>query len=337
METTILDQINQAIIAQINNDWGVHADDILGEMVSSALGVKLDGNVIPNSGKRIRPLLTCYTCGALNGSIERALPIAAAVEILHNFTLVHDDIEDGSPLRHGRETIWKKYGPALAINAGDYMIGLCWRVVHQYARVMNLPVVIDLFEEMYKKVTFGQHLDISFEKLDSVSTEDYLGMISGKTVALIRGSMQLGASVAGCDEKTIQRIRAASKKIGIAFQLQDDYLGIWGEPSSFGKSVSTDISSKKKTFPILYGVETSEEFAALWRAYDGNPTKVAEIAARLEALGAREATSGRVRDESNLAKAILAELFETEADSLIAQGNRTELLALIDRLTTRTR
>lgn len=337
MSEIYLSKINQAIFSLLNADWGLRADKGLGAMIFDALGFERDGKIIPNSGKRIRPTLACLTCGAFGGDIDRVLPAAAALELLHNFTLIHDDIEDCSDLRHGRPTVWKRCGQALAINGGDYLIGLCFRSVHAAARAENLPVFIDLFDEMYKKVTFGQHLDMSFENRLDLTTDDYLGMISGKTVALLRGAMQLGAAAAGADAVSIQRIRDAGKKAGIAFQLQDDYLGIWGETDRFGKSVSTDITGKKTTFPIIFALGKSAEFSDFWQAYDGSEEKVGEIRDRLEALGAREATRTRVREESGAARAILAELFGADGSAAGIDADRAALIELIEFLMTRDR
>lgn len=337
MAGTYLTRINDAIYSILDADWGLHADKRLREMVSDAMGMTSDGTLIPNSGKRIRPLLACTCCGALGGDVERVLPFAAALELLHNFTLVHDDIEDVSDIRHGRPTIWKKHSLALALNAGDYLMGICFREVHAATRAENEPMFLDLFDEMYKKVTFGQHLDISFENQSSVTTADYLGMISGKTVALLRGAMQLGAVAARADAAVIRAIRDAGKKVGIAFQLQDDLLGIWGKVDDFGKSISSDITTKKMTFPILYGVENSAEFADFWAAYDGNADQVGKVADRLEAIGAREATAARVIEESTAARKILTDTLAQNEGGTDAQADRIAMLEIVDKLMTRDR
>lgn len=337
MNGTYLARINDAIYSILSADWGLRADQRLGHMVYDALGLTFDGTLIPNSGKRIRPLLACTCCGALGGDVERVLPLAAALELLHNFTLVHDDIEDGSDLRHGRPTIWKKHGLALALNAGDYLLGVCFRSVHAATRAENEPLFLDIFDEMYKKVTFGQHLDISYENQSSVTTADYLGMISGKTAALLRGALQLGAIAARSDAATIRAIRDAGKKVGIAFQLQDDLLGIWGKVDDFGKSVSSDIMTKKMTFPILYGVENSKEFAQFWSKYDGDAGQVAEIAERLANIGAREATAQRVFEESTAARTLLTGILDRTAGNAAAQADGAELLRIVDKLMTRER
>lgn len=337
MNEVYLEKINQAVFSVLNADWGLRVDKTLGAMIFDAMGLEGDGSTVPNSGKRIRPLLACLTCGAFGGNVDRVLPAAAALELLHNFTLIHDDIEDRSDLRHGRPTVWKRYGQAPAINGGDYLIGLCFRSVHAAARFENSPVIIDLFDEMYKKVTFGQHLDMSFENRLDLTVDDYLGMISGKTVALLRGAMQLGAVMAGADDVSIQRIRDAGKKAGIAFQLQDDYLGIWGKEDRFGKSVSTDITGKKTTFPIIFALEKSAEFREAWRGYDGSDEKVGEIRELLESLGADAATRARIQEQSIEARAILTQLFDLNASVIGAEADRGELIALVEYLMTRDR
>lgn len=337
MNEAYISRINEAIFSVLNADWGLRADEKLGEMVFSAMGLDADGAPIPRGGKRIRPLLACLSCGALGGNVDRVLPAAAALEILHNFTLVHDDIEDQSDLRHGRPALWKKYGPALALNAGDYMISLCYRAVHSAARTTQLPIYVDLFDEMIKKVIFGQHLDISFEGRTQTTTEEYLGMISGKTVALLRGAMQSGAAAADCDERTMRRVREAGKKIGIAFQLQDDYLGIWGAADQLGKPVTSDIMTKKMTYPVLYGIEADPGFADLWNAYDGSAGRVAEIADRLAEAGAREATAKFVREESETALAVLRDALASVPDGAPAAADRSALFSLVERMITRVR
>ncbi len=231
----------------------------------------LDADLQPasvNSGKRIRPILCLLACQAAGGDWRQALPAAAAIELLHNFSLIHDDVEDNSPTRRGRDTVWKIWGIEQAINAGDAMFALAHLALNRLAdRDVAAPVVVQAlrrFDETCVALTQGQHADMDFEKRDQVNVDEYLAMITGKTAVLISLSAELGALIAGADAATVDHYAQFGQSLGLAFQVIDDILGIWGDETRTGKSAATDISTKKKTLPVLYGLEKSAALRELY-------------------------------------------------------------------------
>lgn len=213
---------------------------------------------LSNSGKRIRPVL-CLMGNELFGEInDDAYHLAAAVELFHNFSLVHDDIMDKAPLRRGKPTVHSVHGESTALLGGDVMMV----VAYDYINKINskyLKDVIRLFNKTAKEVCEGQQLDMDFERMDMVSMEDYLHMISQKTSVLLAASLQMGAIVGGASDNNQQHIYSFGKNLGIAFQIQDDYLDAFGDPDKFGKQVGGDIKSNKKTFLMIHALATSKQ------------------------------------------------------------------------------
>ena len=230
-----------------------------------------DESLRPNAisaGKRIRPLLCLISCAAVGGDPACALPAAAAVEILHNFSLVHDDIEDGDETRRHRPTLWTLWGVPQAINVGDGMFALAYAALlrsqeNSSTGVLPAPaegsswalMAFDRFTEICIGLTEGQHLDLSFEEREEVTVAEYLRMIEGKTAALIAGSLALGALFGGAGYRKSECMHRFGRNIGMAFQIQDDILGIWGDPEVTGKPAGNDILRRKKSLPLLYGLE----------------------------------------------------------------------------------
>ncbi len=247
------------------------------------------------AGKRLRPLLLLLSTEAAGGEWQRALPAAIAVELLHNFSLVHDDIEDNSPVRRGRPTLWTLWGAANAINAGDLLFGLAhmalWQLPKQGVQSWVVLEIATIFERMCVELTRGQHLDMRFEHDAEVSVDDYLDMITGKSAALVCAAMHIGALLAGLSSEQAEAYAVFGRHLGLAFQIQDDILGIWGDPTVTGKSAATDIQSKKKSLPVLYGLQHDPGLAALYAA-DLDDTAVARVVARLERVGAHDHARG---------------------------------------------
>lgn len=215
------------------------------------------------SGKRIRPMLTLLACEACGGKAAQALPGAAAVELLHNFSLIHDDIEDRDELRRGRPTLWTIWGEAQAINAGDAMFAMAHQAMENLADA-GVPAeralrALRAFDAMCVELTIGQHLDLGFENRTTVSADEYMHMIQGKTASLVRACCALGGIIAGASENQIAELGEFGLQIGLAFQLQDDVLGIWGDPSVTGKADS-DLKHHKKTLPAIYAAERDPLF-----------------------------------------------------------------------------
>lgn len=251
------------------------------------------GNPPPSaSGKRIRPLLCLLSCAAAGGEWEQALPMAAAIELLHNFSLIHDDIQDNSPLRRGRPTLWVKWGEAQAINAGDAMFTLAHLAPHELtARGISPAVALAAlkdFDLTCLKLTHGQYLDMSFEGRQHITANEYLEMIEAKTSVLIAAAAKVGALLAGADEARVNHFYEYGRNLGLAFQVQDDLLGIWGDPSLTGKSAATDLEKRKKSLPVVYGLEHSTEFAQAYAEPHQPGAALMEMAEKLEALGARD-------------------------------------------------
>lgn len=209
-------------------------------------------------GKRMRPALLLMACDLFEGSIIKALPVALGIEVFHNFTLMHDDIMDKAPLRRGGETVHAKWNESIAILSGDVML------VEAYQLMMKvddsiLRMVLDIFSEIATGVCQGQQIDMNFESVDEVSIAEYLEMIRLKTAVLLAGSLQIGALVGKSKQEDAEALYKFGENLGLAFQLQDDILDIYGDPDKFGKQVGGDIIANKKTFLLIKALEIAED------------------------------------------------------------------------------
>ena len=238
-----------------------------------------------SNGKAIRPLLTLLSTIATEGAWPQALPFAAAVELVHNFSLVHDDIQDGGLERRGRPSVWAKWGKAQAINVGDALFASAHEAALRDTglvpeqRIRAAQTLIGACVALSK----GQHLDLSFESRTDVSVDEYLTMVRGKTAALLAAACELGGIASGVSRTELQMLRAFGEHLGIAFQIRDDLLGIWGDPRATGKPAN-DIADGKKTLPILLGAERSHEVRA--RLERAQRHGVEDVLALLEEVGA---------------------------------------------------
>jgi geranylgeranyl diphosphate synthase, type I len=255
-------------------------------MVAYQMGWEGPGAGPEVQGKRIRPFLVLLTASACGGQWTHALPAAAAVELLHNFSLMHDDIEDNSDLRRGRSTVWKLWGIPLTINAGDALFTLANLSIFDIRDPAICTQAARILLETGLHLTQGQHLDISYENEQYLSEADYWPMIRGKTAALLGACTELGALTGGADSQNREYYRLFGTYLGLAFQVYDDYLGIWGEPAMTGKSVAIDLVSGKKSLPVLYGLGKQGFFAERWRQGPIGPEAVPDLAAQLAAEGA---------------------------------------------------
>jgi geranylgeranyl diphosphate synthase type I len=280
------------------------------EMCRYHLGMDGSGS----SGKRMRPLLGLLAYSSITGDHRRALPGAAAVELGHNFSLVHDDIEDDDRERRHRPTLWALHGIPQAINTGDMLFSLSRIALHRLTDLgfsdHTVLRLMRLYDETCVALCEGQYMDIWMAEHDEdLSVERYFDMIGRKTAALIAASIQAGAILATEDETVIDRYRAFGWDLGIAFQLNDDLLGIWGREHATGKE-PTDVPRKKKTLPVIYAFERAaradrERLAALYANGRLTPEHTTEIVEILERTGAREYTRDQARLHRDRALAAL--------------------------------
>lgn len=262
-------------------------------------------------GKRIRPLLSLLVCAAVGGRWRQAAPGAAALELLHNFSLVHDDIQDNSPTRRGRPTLWMKAGMPIAINAGDALFTIANQAALDLSRAFG-PVevfaVSAILQEACLDLTKGQYLDLSHQKARALPLKAYWQMIEGKTAALIGACTHVGAVLGGADESRCDGYRKFGRLLGLAFQVQDDLLGIWGEESTTGKSAATDLVEGKLSLPVVYGLAHSSKFASLWRRSHRRASSSAKLRTLLEQAGARDYATQQAERLTRRAMALLRRL-----------------------------
>jgi geranylgeranyl diphosphate synthase type I len=264
---------------------------LLQRMCAYHLGmVDDDGTGIPPEsrrqvqGKRMRPHLALLCCAAAGGEMRHAAPLAAAIEMLHNFTLVHDDIQDRSPTRRHRPTVWRLWGDAQAINAGDALFAAA-----QIGVLDNTSPAVDprrlleiarAFNRMTIDIVRGQVLDLEFEGRRDVTPDAYLAMIAGKTAAIVRFAAWAGALHGGADDTVAQHFAAFGEALGLGFQLRDDALGVWGAPEATGKNTADDIRRRKQSLPVLLLREAAsgEDRAELDRVFSSETVAEADVA-----------------------------------------------------------
>jgi geranylgeranyl diphosphate synthase, type II len=215
--------------------------------------------IISNGGKRVRPVLTLISCGLCGSEESKALPAALAVELIHNFTLIHDDIMDQADQRRGNPAVHVKWDQATAILAGDGMFVQAILQLQQISDDINHKKISGIFLKAINTVCEGQALDMEFGTRSDVSRNDYLEMIGGKTAALISAAMQMGGICAGANEEELMLLDEIGNSLGMAFQIQDDWLDITSEPEKFGKRKAGDIYEGKKTFLMLAALEKCTE------------------------------------------------------------------------------
>lgn len=240
-------------------------------------------------GKRIRPLVCLLVCDAGGGDWERAVPAAAAIELLHNFSLIHDDIEDDSETRRGRKAVWAVWGITQAINAGDSMFASAFealaRLVDRGVEHRTVAEALRVFTHACTELTKGQHLDICYESQTEVTADQYLGMIAGKTAALISATAEIGAIVADATPEHRRHYAEFGRNLGLAFQAYDDVLGVWGDELSLGKSTASDLLNRKKTLAVVYGLAQSAELRELFGKPEIDVPRAVEL---LDSIGARQ-------------------------------------------------
>ena len=212
------------------------------------------------SGKRVRPYLTLIGCGICDGKVEEAVPAALSIELLHNFTLLHDDIMDRADTRRGKPSVFKKWDSNTAILSGDAMYAKAFKQLQHYGHSeyyskSQYRTILDIFLDSAETVCEGQAYDLMFEDQSDVRIDEYIHMIEGKTAALISGALAIGGAVAGAKDSILDELRFVGQKAGIAFQIQDDLLDAVADPEKFGKKRGGDIIEGKKTYLTLLALE----------------------------------------------------------------------------------
>jgi geranylgeranyl diphosphate synthase type I len=291
-----LDEYLNAIELEMRNSMAVFEKALAPYygMISYHLGW-VDERFVPTeqeTGKRLRPLLCLLACEACGGDWRRAVPAAAAIELMHNFSLIHDDIEDNSPQRRHRPTVWSLWGQAQAINVGDGLFAISrlalQRLANRGISPQKVVVAFRIVDQTCLYLTEGQYLDLAFEEVDGVTVDMYLEMIGKKTGALMSCATQLGALLGTDDERVMESYGAFGYELGLLFQIVDDMLGIWGAGEATGKGVGEDIVSRKKSLPILYALQRSDELRRIYRRERMDAAQQEVVMERLESLSARE-------------------------------------------------
>ncbi|MBW4359304.1 polyprenyl synthetase family protein [Flavobacterium taihuense] len=257
--------------------------------------------ILSLGGKRMRPVLTLMTTEVFNADYKEALPAAMAVEVFHNFSLVHDDIMDGAPLRRGSPTVHEKWNTNTGILSGDAMLILAYQYFEQYEPAVFRDLA-KLFSKTALEVCEGQQWDVDFEIRKDVTIPEYLKMIEYKTAVLVAAAMKMGAIIANASEENANLIYDFGLHLGLAFQLQDDYLDAFGDPETFGKQVGGDIIENKKTYLYLKAVEFSDSKQAqqlndLFAVHsDDNDSKINEVKTIFNQSGASAATQDAIKE-----------------------------------------
>jgi len=283
--------------------------------------------IINLGGKRIRPLLVLMATELFGEDAHESVHAAMAIEIFHNFTLVHDDIMDNAPLRRGQATVHEKWSANVAILSGDVMMVEANKNLAKVNPIF-LKDVLDAFNATAQGVCEGQQLDMEFESRDDVSIEEYINMIRLKTAVLLGGALKLGAIIAGASEKDADLIYQFGENIGIAFQLQDDILDVYADPEKFGKQVGGDIIANKKTFLLLKALSKTDSLALQGWIDNKNPDIQEKVQAVTEIYNELQ-----IREEAEKEMAKYAALaFQNLNDIDIPEANKYDLRQLAEQL-----
>ncbi len=286
--------------------------------------------IVSLGGKRLRPVLTLLSCDIFNADFKKALPAALALELFHNFSLIHDDIMDEAPLRRGKETVHQKWNLNTGILSGDAMLILAYQLFEEYEPKMFHDLA-KLFSKTALQVCEGQQYDVDFETRNDVTIPDYIKMIDYKTAVLLGASMKMGAIVANASEECKMNSYDFGRNLGIAFQLQDDYLDAFGNPKTFGKQIGGDIIANKKTFLYIKAVQNSSEkdkvlLEKLFSEKPQDPTnKIKTVLEIYNTSGATKETLKEISTYTQKANKILSKLE-------ISEENREILLSFGDKL-----
>jgi len=337
----IIDRFRPLVDAEIGRVLEGRDGAALYEMVRYHLGFvgAAEQPTVEFGGKRVRAALCLLVCEGVGGEAAAAAAAAAAIELVHAFTLLHDDVADEDELRRGRVTVWRRWGVGQAITAGDATFALANLAAASLVEGSGIPAeaVCAVMRELNQAtliVSEGQHLDIAYEGRTDISVDDYVEMIAKKTAALFAAAPAIGAIAGAAFEEQRRRVRDFGRHLGLAYQVRDDVLGIWGDPERLGKPVGGDLRRSKRSLPIVYALSSgagAERERLAERLREGIATEeAAEVVARsLEEMGAREFCERMVEDYSERA---LADLGRAE----LRQGATADLRVLTSYLTERT-
>ena len=263
-------------------------------------------------GKRIRPVLTLMTCEAMGGDLDKAINVTLGMELFHNFTLIHDDVMDNADLRRGKPTVHKRWDQNVAILSGDTMLQMAAQALTRVDADIVQPLM-ELFNDTAIKVYEGQQYDMDYESRNDVTVEEYMNMIRLKTSVLTGCSCKAGAIVARASEEDAESIYNMAVNLGLAFQLQDDYLDVWGDPATFGKEIGGDIVNNKKTFLLINAIdhaagnEAKEPNRWLTDKYAPKQDKIEAVTALYESLGLKDLARNAIIKYSHQALDLLHE------------------------------
>jgi len=281
-------------------------------------------------GKRIRPVIALLACNIFGGKYENIISPAMGIEIFHNFTLLHDDIMDDAPIRRGKETVYRKWSPNIAILSGDTMFALAYKYITK-TNPKYLPDILEVFNKTAIEVCEGQQLDMNYEDQSQITIEDYLNMIRLKTAVFIGASLKIGAIISDTTQENIDNIYSFGEHLGMAFQLQDDLLDVFGDEEKFGKQIGGDIITNKKTFLYIKAFELAkgESLESLKQHFITNHPDHQQKVQQIKKVYSDLKVDKYVRDEIfryyNLSLIYLEKI-------QVDQESRNELKMLADRL-----
>ncbi|MBR6285032.1 MAG: polyprenyl synthetase family protein [Muribaculaceae bacterium] len=284
-------------------------------------------------GKRLRPVLTLMSCAAMGGNVEDALPAAVGLELFHNFTLLHDDVMDRADVRRGQPTVHRRWNDNVAILSGDAMLTLATQHIARVGNRHRSPA-IDLFNRTAMEIYEGQQYDMDFECRDDVSVDEYIEMIRLKTSVLLGCACRMGGLVADAPEGACTALYEMGVNLGLAFQLQDDALDVWGDPATFGKAIGGDIMNNKKTYLLIHAMHLAQGDDAQelrrWLTDTTVPrdSKVAAVTALYERLGLRQLSDQAIARYNQFA-------LEALGRTHMSDEARQAFASLINQLTSR--
>ncbi len=285
---------------------------------------------LAHGGKRFRPVMALLSCDFFGGDYKDAINTAMGIEIFHNFTLLHDDIMDNAPIRRGQDTVYKKWGSNIAILSGDTMFALAYKYI-THTKVEFLKPILKVFNQTAIEVCEGQQYDMNYETQDNISIADYMKMIRLKTAVFLGASLKIGAIIGGASQKDIDHIYCFGEHLGMAFQLQDDFLDVFGDEAKFGKKTGGDIITNKKTYLYLKAFELAEgeDLQTLKKHFipnhPNNEEKVKVITEMYKKLGVNKHSEHEINEYYKKAMSSLEEI-ECNTDG------KLELKSLAERL-----